>query len=1471
MRRIQHVVAPVGPVSIGTGLARTGLARTGLARTGLAWTGLAWTGLAWTGLAWTGLTALALVAITSGCSVDFVTGNEFACVGEGFRSTCLTGYVCNVGKCVREGEYQPPGVDTGPQDTVGPRDVPADVPDVFVPPDIPPDVPPLPKPGDPCEADADCDLQQTGLFCADEKVCCNSSCADECKTCLSDAQDPEHPEDPLATLLGQCVPVDAGAPCTGGGTGDAACNACNGNGQCLPTAGERCGNCQACAVPGGGGAAVCDPVAAGTDPFEDCGDRLTCGAACGLDGQCDIEAAAPQNGVRCETCKECQNGACVPRLAGAEDDVCGDPSCGGVCAAGGSCSTDFRPPDTTCEICHQCDAEGHCLPVREGTEDEGCADENPCGRTRFCDAEGACAIQPIGHVCSTQTCAGITKTTHACDDNQECIATDAACTPYTCDPQTAECRTRCHSNAPCDQGFFCSAGLCQGTGQPGDQCIENIQCASSHCVDGVCCDTACAGPCQVCDGVAGLAEPGTCTVPVGQNPLATRGGPQDGERDCDGQVDACDGVCVQTEAGAGACDYAVTTEDSCGTCKWCSPSGSGDCVNRPTDPRYYGDCAGDEVCGGYCEAGSCVFEKAVGAACGDGPCSVCIADRTCGLAAAGTDPKGLCPGDARCGGGCTEGGQCGTFAGDGALCGEGNTPCFWCQSGDCVLIQRDQTPQTLCGGGDDLCRARCTAAGQCGPAVPSGAPCSQTCHRCNGSGLCAFAFLDPATEPADECPGDVSCGTHCDLDLGACGSPQPLESVCGASDGCSVCQDVPDRGRQCLPRTDTPAGVCVREDGHTDCVGRCGSFGVCEWPGQEEPCGECHRCNGDGYCEQAAGEQVSAEDCTPDDAACRGQCLGGVCGYAASDRHVCGGVGALCRWCRAGLCEFIVNGGDPLGQCNPVDHEICGETCDGGGACAPAPGPTHPDGPIECGEPCHWCDGGACAPIGQSIDAIIEEPFGRCQADQVCSAGECSTCGNGVLEAGEICDPNDPEHPCEGVCSSPDPCVLAMAFDCRCVEVPVVEPDDGTDGCCPPIAERGLDADCMRWDTPLALNPDPLQPFTFAHLPAVDAATGTLYIGGRDQTQPTPRPRIFAISPDGEVLWTASTASNPDFASVATSSPVLAGTHLYFGRSTWLVAIDVTAETPVATEIVNLNSLIKEPPVVSRSGLLIVGTQDGTIRGINPFTGVAEWTYVTGAGLLTGPGTQSGYYVYWGAGATLHVINTATPPTAPGSSPCFTPPTNLASGGVGLGGRVGDGAAGSVYLADDNGTVYVLFAAGTAGVGCTPLNSDTTTVGGSVDATPVTLSDGSVVVGGHDPDLNPDPAVGVYAFLGNLTDVEWAEGLGRHARYTPVIGKGPEGELVYVGLRQIAGVRILAIQPGLGGATQGLVWGHDYQVPGAPSAYVTSALAMGVDGTIYFRTSDGSLNAVVTNSTDGLSNRGWPKRYGDYANTGNAP
>ena len=51
-------------------------------------------------------------------------------------------------------------------------------------------------------------------------------------------------------------------------------------------------------------------------------------------------------------------------------------------------------------------------------------------------------------------------------------------------------------------GHFCAAGgVCTPILANGQPCTDGTQCGSTFCVDGVCCDSECAGTCEACTAV----------------------------------------------------------------------------------------------------------------------------------------------------------------------------------------------------------------------------------------------------------------------------------------------------------------------------------------------------------------------------------------------------------------------------------------------------------------------------------------------------------------------------------------------------------------------------------------------------------------------------------------------------------------------------------------------------------------------------------------------------------------------------------------------------------------------------------------------------------------------------------------------------------------------------------------------------------------------------------------------------------
>ena len=151
----------------------------------------------------------------------------------------------------------------------------------------------------------------------------------------------------------------------------------------------------------------------------------------------------------------------------------------------------------------------------------------------------------------------------------------------------------------------------------GTTCSAASECASGHCTDGVCCETACDGACTACN----LAEPGRCLdVAEGQAPPAGKICPADATNPCssDGTCDgrgSCSFTPQGTPCGQNQCvevfrDTAygerLLTCDGLGTCIeqtfWCRYFRCGQ-----NDGRCLEQCSSDDDCvsGSDCRGGWC--------------------------------------------------------------------------------------------------------------------------------------------------------------------------------------------------------------------------------------------------------------------------------------------------------------------------------------------------------------------------------------------------------------------------------------------------------------------------------------------------------------------------------------------------------------------------------------------------------------------------------------------------------------------------------------------------------------------------------------------------------------------------------------------------------------------------------------------------------------------------------------------------
>ena len=400
--------------------------------------------------------------------------------------------------------------------------------------------------GEACKLAADC----LSGFCADG-VCCEAACDGTCKTCQ------------LSGGVGKCVNVTLGqadaaalSPCQGS-------NVCDGQGACKTAMGQPCSNSADCAS----GVCGVDAVCCDSQCSATCRSCLVPGKAgtCSLvpAGKTDPAATVPCAGtLACDGKGSCQLG---PGQACSGGAMCAT----GLCVDGVCCLTDCKG---TCMSCAVSGSAGTCSNVPAGLPDASAS--IPCTGSSKCDGKGACTLaagQPCkaGGECTSGHCVDGVCCASACTGT--CKSCSVAGSPGVC-ANVPQNKPDTSASIPCGGTKTCDgAGACKAAaGQP---CAGGAACGGSHCVDGVCCDTACDKACMSC-AVSGSL--GSCSFNLAQTAAKT---------DCPGKHPKCSGLCD----GAGQCGY-PSMSTSCGACQACD--GSGGCTLTPLDDQACGiiDC-----------------------------------------------------------------------------------------------------------------------------------------------------------------------------------------------------------------------------------------------------------------------------------------------------------------------------------------------------------------------------------------------------------------------------------------------------------------------------------------------------------------------------------------------------------------------------------------------------------------------------------------------------------------------------------------------------------------------------------------------------------------------------------------------------------------------------------------------------------------------------------------------------------------
>ena len=294
---------------------------------------------------------------------------------------------------------------------------------------------------------------------------------------------------------------------------------------------------------------------------------------------------------------------------------------------------------------------------------------------------------------------------------------------------------------------------------PGAFCSFGASCASGFCIDGVCCENACAGSCMACTADKTGQLDGQCrTVKAGTDPDA----------ECDVEmgnacgrtgrcgIGACEVVAKGTACGDRSCvGHQITAAPACNGGGQCISPAATACPNAlkcasattcASDCTVDNDCVANWLCdksdgkckpglalgvacdaaatdvGKQCMSGHCVDGVCCESAC-TGTCMACTFGKTnvrngqCAAVSAGSDPDKECLVEAAstCGntGFCNGSGACKKYA-DGTPCGgntccttgpgNGGRPCSYvCRAGHCDTNNPVPTQDSACNGVNGCC------------------------------------------------------------------------------------------------------------------------------------------------------------------------------------------------------------------------------------------------------------------------------------------------------------------------------------------------------------------------------------------------------------------------------------------------------------------------------------------------------------------------------------------------------------------------------------------------------------------------------------------------------------------------------------------------------------------------------------------------------------------------------------------------
>jgi hypothetical protein len=523
----------------------------------------------------------------------------------------------------------------------------------------------------------------------------------------------------------------------------------------------------------------------------------------------------------------------------------------------------------------------------------------------------------------------------------------------------------------------------------GVTCTSNADCKTSNCVDGVCCDTPCAGQCQACNLPGHV---GTCTTVTASNGPTSCVGAQTGclsgqavsgfgsttRAACASYGAACGSSC--SGASATSCTYPTST---------CSAAS---CVANATTPVTYTQSSTAYCDGlGHCQTPVSTPCGLLGCNPGNTACKAfCAADSDCvsGYYCQGSS----CALDQALATGCTRDTQCASGH---------------CTNGVCCGVAACAAPQTCNANGLGSCSLptaqTCTSNAQCGSGFCvdgycCNSACNAQCQACDITpGTCTNVTSGQPHGGRAKCTGypSTSCAAQCNGST-TCGAPPGATTVCQVSTCAGATSVTPteycDGAGSCVAQAAAPCGGYL-------CSASAGSAGSCYTScTSSAQCAAGYYCNASGQCVTTG---ALGTTCTGNAQCASGNCVNGACCSSAS----CG-AGQSCAVNGLGTCSSVIGQACTLSsQCgsgNCVDGYCCNSACSGQceacnvagslGVCSAVAGAPH-GSRSKCtgsGSCAAQCDGSNRATCG-ALPGI----------STVCVA---ATCASGVQSSTQYCD-----------------------------------------------------------------------------------------------------------------------------------------------------------------------------------------------------------------------------------------------------------------------------------------------------------------------------------------------------------------------------------------------------------------------------------------------------------------------------------